>query len=85
MHNNTKGSWCSLLHQILSFSDELTDLLLMRDSSLQQKDNHTDWDIDDLARLTKEAIGASDQAYCIFIDGSTKFVKRMAQMTFLIL
>lgn len=69
MHNNTKGSWCSLLHQILSFSDELTDLLLMRDSSLQQKDNHTDWDIDDLARLTKEAIGASDQAYCIFIDG----------------
>lgn len=66
---STKGFLCSLLHDLLIEDDVLQQLVLKRFSSAKWKSTVQDWSNRELEAVTKYAFLASQNHWCIFIDG----------------
>ncbi|PVH99994.1 hypothetical protein DM02DRAFT_709879, partial [Periconia macrospinosa] len=69
MKCSLKGLWCSILHQLLNLSDELTDWVLNENEAARQKAEHHDWSLMEIKSICLRLLVRSGTAYCIFVDG----------------
>src|SRR3569833_2171716 len=66
---SVKGILCSLRYQSVEAPRDCIHMLLERHSRLRSKDSVSDWANNALHDLTIEFLRASDESFCIFLDG----------------
>ncbi|KAF5571396.1 pisatin demethylase cytochrome P450 [Fusarium pseudoanthophilum] len=69
LHQNIQGMVLSLLHQVLDGRVSIGQKLCEVQSLVMQKRHHSDWDLQELTEALLWALGASPEAFCIFLDG----------------
>ncbi|KAK4461541.1 hypothetical protein QBC42DRAFT_92312 [Cladorrhinum samala] len=76
MQNNVKGLICSLLHQALSLANDLLSSILATSPRLTNKDEHTDWSLEELSSLFTAVFSSYPTPICVFIDGLDEICER---------
>lgn len=69
MQNSVKGLVCSLLHQALPFANNVLPSVLATFPLLINKDEHTDWSLEELSSVFTAVFNSYPAPICVFIDG----------------
>ncbi|KAF9770310.1 hypothetical protein IL306_012165 [Fusarium sp. DS 682] len=69
LERNVQGMALSLLYQVLDGRPDLSRRLSEAHPSVQHKKTHPDWSLDELTNALIWVLEASQEAFCIFLDG----------------